>query len=184
MMKTVCILLISINMFTLLLCSNAESIVFEDTKQAVISFVGPDQIFQTWIELTSEQKQSLAENHNWTNVADRYKFYYSKSKSGDPEAYAIVLIDILPACDGVHKYCVGIDKEGNILGVKILELSCDRSYMISSASFLYQFSAYNIENGQEKQKRYDAITGATQSTDLTRDVVMRALELFIILKSK
>ncbi|MFA6008730.1 MAG: hypothetical protein WC799_02015 [Desulfobacteraceae bacterium] len=65
--------------------------------------------------------------------------------------------------------------------MSILELTCDRSYCINTRSFLTQFKQFDVHNIEKKAKTYDAMSGATLSTDLTRDIAKRALGLMALM---
>jgi hypothetical protein len=109
---------------------------------------------------------------------------YVKGKNGTPQRYAFILSDRLAVCGGLHKYCVTIDAVGRVADVRILELTCDRSYCINTRLFLSQFKEFDVHNHGRKAKGYDAISGATQSTDLTSAIVRRALMLYHIGKAQ
>lgn len=159
--------------------SNALS--YSSVKDAVVSFMGEGRkIYQTNIDISPDIKKKFKKELQWETSSDRIKVFYSKTEDGSPEAYAFVLSDRLPQCGGLHKYCIKISSEGQVEGVKILELTCDRSYCINNKAFLNQFKSFNSTNIDKN--KYDAISGATLSTDLTLNVVRRALMLYNILK--
>ncbi len=154
-------------------------------KDAVISSLGPGKkIYQKFVTISASDEIWMKKELNWSPPKRKYKVFYVKSNDGSPEKYAVVLEDVLSICGGLHKYSVTIDKYGAVDNVKILELTCDRSYCINVRSFLSQFEEFNIHNHKEKGMNYDAISGATLSTDLTRDIVRRALVLMAILTNK
>ncbi|MCP4747254.1 MAG: FMN-binding protein [Desulfobacteraceae bacterium] len=158
---------------------------YSSVKEAVTDFLGKDKKpYQTYIDLTPDKKVLFKKEISWIPAKDRYKVYYSKADNGKPADYVYVLSDKLKICGGLHKYCVKVSTEGKVEGVKITDLTCERSYCINSKSFLSQFKNFDITNSKQKAKSYDAISGATQSTDLTRDVVQRALMFHRILKQK
>ncbi|MCP4746282.1 MAG: hypothetical protein GY874_09110 [Desulfobacteraceae bacterium] len=158
---------------------------YSSIKNAVTDYLGKEsKIYQTHIIITPDSKALFKKELGWTPPKSRYKVYYTKSDGGQPYAYVYVLSDKLNACGGLHKYCVKISAEGKIEGISIIELTCDRSYCINSKAFLAQFKRFDLTNARVKAKNYDAISGATQSTDLTRDVVLRALMLHRILNEQ
>lgn len=159
----------------------SNALTYSSVKDAVVSFMGEGKkIYQTRIDITPDLKQMFAKELKWEPQESSIKVFYNKNADGDAEAYAFVLSDRLPQCGGLHKYCIKISSKGEIEGVKIIELTCDRSYCINTKSFLNQFKSFNSTNAEQKQ--YDAISGATYSTDLTYNIVRRALMLYNILK--
>jgi hypothetical protein len=159
----------------------SHAIVYSTVKDAVVSFLGEGkEIFQTDINITPEVMQALKKKVEWAPQTGSVKVYYSKGKDGSVEAYAFVLSEKLEICGGLHKYCIKMSSKGQVEGVKILELTCDRSYAINTKAFLNQFRSINTTNAGSV--KYDAVTGATLSTHLTGDVVCRAVALFDLLK--
>ncbi|MGD9211097.1 MAG: FMN-binding protein [Desulfobacteraceae bacterium] len=159
----------------------SNALTYSSVKDAVVDFMGEGQkIYQTSIEITPDIKQTLKKELEWNPQKDSIKVYYNKTDDGTVDSYAFVLSEKLKLCGGLHKYCVKISAKGEVEGVKILELTCDRSYCINTKAFLNQFKAFNSVNAN--QKKYDTISGATLSTNLTQNIVRRALYLYNILK--
>lgn len=159
----------------------SNALTYSSVKDAVVSFLGDGKkIYQTSIDITPDIKQMFAKELKWEPQESSIKVFFDKNADGDPDAYVFVLSDRLPQCGGLHKYCIKISSKGQVEGVKILELTCDRSYGINTKSFLNQFKSLNSTNAE--QKKYDAISGATYSTDLTYNIVRRALMLYNVLK--
>jgi hypothetical protein len=159
----------------------SNALTYSSVKDAVVSFMGEGKkIYQTSIDITPDIKQMFAKELKWEPQESSIKVYYSKNADDVAEDYAFVLSDRLPQCGGLHKYCIKVSSKGQVEGVKILELTCDRSYCINTKSFLNQFKSFNSTNA--KQEKYDAISGATYSTNLTYNIVRRTLMLYNILK--
>jgi hypothetical protein len=174
----VSVLIFLIIMFT---AGVSNALVYSSVKDAVVSFLGEGrEVFQTGINITPEVKQMLKKKLEWEVLDSSIKAYYSKKQDGTVDAYAFILSEKLAVCGGVHKYCIKVSSNGQVEGVKILELTCDRSYCINTKAFLNHFKAFNTANADKM--KYDAITGATLSTHLTHNVVRRALVLFSLLK--
>jgi Na+-translocating ferredoxin:NAD+ oxidoreductase RnfG subunit len=150
-------------------------------KDAVVSFLGDaSKIYEKDMQLTSEIKRALKQKLYWEPKESTIKVYYSKTPSGAVAAYAFVLSDTLMQCGGRHKYCVKVSSQGQVEGVKVLELTCYRSFAISNERYLDKFKIMNTTNADKT--KIDAITGATISSKLTVMVVRRALALFELLK--
>lgn len=155
--------------------------IYTSVEDGVSSMLGEDrEIYQTDINITADVKQVLSGKLGWTPSDSSIKVYYSKAGNGAVEAYAFVLTEILARCGGTHKYCIKVSSAGQVEGVQILELNCHHSFGINSEWFLDQFEALNVSNADST--RIDAVTRATMSSDLTYDVVRRALALFEVLE--
>lgn len=175
-------LLILASCLGLFSASPSQAVVYSPVKDAVIKVLGKDhKIFQTNITITPEAEAYLKKSLNWSPDKKSYKAYYSKTADGKPQRYAFILSDKLELCGGIHKYCIAINADGTVYDVSVLELTCDRSYCINTRSFLSQFKGFDTHNHAKKAKAYDAMSGATLSTDLTRDIVQRALALMSIM---
>jgi hypothetical protein len=146
------------------------------TKDGVASLLGEGETYQKDIALTTDLKKVLKEKLSWEPQDTSIKVYYSKTKAGAIEAYAFVLSDILARCGGTHKYCIKVSSKGQVEGVKILELNCHHSFGLNNEVYLNQFKTMNTENADTAQ--IDALTRVTLSSQLTHNVVRRALILF------
>jgi hypothetical protein len=154
-----------------------QSQVYATVEEGVSSLLGSDRkIFEKEIDITGDAKQMLKNKTGWAPSESSIKVYYSKSPEGSVEAYAFVLSEILAKCGGTHKYCIKISSEGVVEGVDILELNCHHSYGVNNEWFLNQFDGLTTET--LGSTRIDAVTRATLSSNLTKDVVLHALALF------
>lgn len=151
------------------------------TKDGVASLLGDGEIYQKEIEFTEDVKNLLKEKVGWEPQDSNIKYYYTRSEDGAVDAYAFVLTEILQRCGGTHKYCIKISSEGQVEGVKILELNCHHSFGINSDSFLNQFKSMDTTNADTVH--IDGVTRTTLSSDLTYWVVRRSLVLFNMVKN-
>ncbi|MGD9223605.1 MAG: FMN-binding protein, partial [Desulfobacteraceae bacterium] len=166
----------------LLTAKTSSALTINTSKDTVIGFLGKGQkIYQKHIELTPEHMKQFTTRLGWTPDRTKYKAYYSKSDGQSVDAYVFILEDTLKACGGLHKYGIKVSAKGEVTGIKIIELTCDRSYCINNKAFLRQFKSFNSANAKDKAKTYDAMSGATLSTDLTLHIVRRALLLYEII---
>jgi hypothetical protein len=179
--KKVMLVLYGVLLAGLLTAKISSALTINTSKDTVIGFLGKGQkIYQKYIELTPDHIKQFTTRLGWTPDRTKYKAYYSKSDNQSVDAYVFILEDKLPACGGIHKYGIKVSAKGEVTGIKIMELTCDRSYCINNKAFLRQFKSFNTANAKDKAKTYDAISGATLSTDLTLHIVRRALLLFEI----
>jgi Na+-translocating ferredoxin:NAD+ oxidoreductase RnfG subunit len=177
--KTIISVLIFLIITTTAGVANAQKSI--PTKDAVVSFLGnASKIYEKDMLLTPDIRKTLKQKLYWEPKESSIKVYYSKTPSGAVEAYAFVLSDTLMQCGGRHKYCIKVSSKGQVEGVKVLELTCYRSFAISNERYLDKFKVMNTTNADKT--KVDAITGATISSKLTVMVVRRALALFELLK--
>jgi hypothetical protein len=159
----------------------AEAQISYSVKDAVVSFLGDKrEIYQNYIKVTMDVKQTLEEKLWWEPQESRIKIYYSRTKDGAIDAYVFVLSDTLLKCGGQHRYCIKVSSKGQIEGVKILKLTCPYSFPINNERFLSRLKLVNATNADNKS--VDGVTGATISSKLTVMVARRALLLFELLK--
>ncbi len=161
-----------------------QALTYYSAKDAVTSSLGGGKIFQKKIAITPEISRALQADPGWTPEKTAYKAYYVKDADGKPAKYAFILSDRLEICGGLHKYCVAVSAAGVVEDVKILELTCDRSYCVNSKAYLAKYKGFDDTVTPEKAKKYNAVTGATLSTELTTKIVRRALALFHLVAGK
>jgi len=160
-----------------------QSQIYATVEDSVSSLLGADrEIYQKTIDITDDVKQMLKSKCGWTPDDSSIKAYYSKTREDAVEAYAFVLTELLPKCGGAHKYCIKVSANGEVGGVQILELNCHHSYGVNSQWFLDQFKGVTAEH--LGNTRIDAVTRATLSSDLTKDVVLHALALFEVAEGR
>jgi hypothetical protein len=109
-----------------------------------------------------------------------YTFYVGRDASGAATAYILILEQYWRTC--YHKYAIGIEPDGKVKDVVILELNCRFAYPINRKPFLKQFKGKQAEPGKkvpvEVGEDVDAVTGATLSSATTAMVTRRALALY------
>jgi hypothetical protein len=159
----------------------AEAQISYSVKDAVVSFLGEGrEIYQNYIKLNTDVKQTLQEKLWWEPQESRIKIYYSKTREGAIDSYVFVLSDTLLKCGGQHRYCIKVSSKGQVEGVKILNLTCPYSFPINNERFLSRLKLLNTANTDSKT--IDGVTGATISSKLTVMMTRRALLLFELLK--
>ncbi len=160
---------------------SADAQISYSVKDAVVSFLGEGStVYQNYIKVTPDLKQTLEEKLWWEPQESRIKIYYSKTQGGAIDAYVFVLSDTLLKCGGQHRYCIKVSSKGQVEGVKILKLTCPYSFPINNERFLDRLKLLNDTNADTKS--IDGITGATISSKLTVMMTRRALLLFDLLK--
>jgi len=159
--------------------SPVKGVKYRSVKEAVQKITGEDKkIYQKVFELTPEMRSNLKAELNWNPNKDAFKFYYSKDSAGNPENYAILLDEAINTGACFHKFCIGISKSGEIISMDVVELNCQYAFPLNDQRFLRQFQGCNIQNYTSCGDKINAITGATQSSDLVKEFSKRALVLF------
>jgi hypothetical protein len=109
-----------------------------------------------------------------------YTFYVGRDANGAATAYILILEQYWRTC--YHKYAIGIEPDGKIKDIVVVELNCRFAYPINRKSFLKQFKDKKVERGQkvpvEVGDDIDAVSGATVSSATTAMVTRRALALY------
>lgn len=109
-----------------------------------------------------------------------YTFYVARDASGAATAYILILEQYWRTC--YHKFAIGIEPDGKVKDVVILELNCRFAYPINRKPFLKQFKGKKADPGKkvpvEVGEDVDAVTGATLSSATTAIVTRRALALY------
>lgn len=109
-----------------------------------------------------------------------YTFYVGRDASGTASVYILILEQYWRTC--YHKYAIGIEPDGKIKDVVIVELNCRFAYPINRKPFLKQFKGKQAQPGKkvpvEIGEDVDGVSGATLSSVTTAIVTRRALALY------
>ena len=109
-----------------------------------------------------------------------YTVYIGRSASNKVNTYILILEQYWRTC--YHKYAIGIELNGKIKEVIVVELNCRFATPINRKSFLKQFKGKKTPPGKPVPIKVghdiDAISGATVSSEVTAIVSRRALALF------
>ncbi len=81
-------------------------------------------------------------------------------------------------------FMVGIDKEGEVLEVRVLEYREMRGRQIKRRSFLRQFKGKTIKSLLRIGRDIDAVTGATISSEAVAAAVKKSLKIVEYLSTK
>lgn len=109
-----------------------------------------------------------------------YTVYIGRDSSNKANIYILVLEQYWRTCH--HKYAIGIEPNGKIKEVVVVELNCRFANPINRKSFLKQFKEKKAPHGKpvpiKLGQDIDVVTGATMSSEATTIVSRRALALF------
>ena len=120
------------------------------------------------------------EDFKETLPAGPYTVYIGRGASNKVNVYILILEQYWRTC--YHKYAIGIEPNGKIKEVIVVELNCRFATPINRKSFLKQFKGKKAPPGKPVPIKVghdiDAISGATVSSEVTAIVSRRALALF------
>ncbi len=109
-----------------------------------------------------------------------YTVYIGRDASNKVNMYILILEQYWRTC--YHKYAIGIEPNGEIKEVIVVELNCRFATPINRKSFLKQFKGKKAPPGKPVPIKVghdiDAISGATVSSEVTAIVSRRSLALF------
>lgn len=180
---------------TVAFVDQAAAIKYMSLKEAIKYFMPagskPSQVSKTIPDDKFEEIKNKFNLKSTTDFKEKiskgpYTFYVSRDDAGNATMYILILEQYWRTC--YHKYAVGIEPNGNVKEIVIVELNCPYAYPINKKSFLGQFKGKNASAGKqgaiEVGHGVDAISGATASSDATAIVTRRALALFELFFSK
>jgi hypothetical protein len=109
-----------------------------------------------------------------------YTFYVGRDANSTATVYILILEQYWRTC--YHKYAIGIEPDGKVKDIVVLELNCRFAYPVNRKPFLKQFKDKKAERGKkvpvEVGEDIDAVSGATLSSVTTAIVTRRALALY------
>lgn len=124
------------------------------------------------LQSTEDFKETLSEGP--------YTVYIGRDASNNANMYILILEQYWRTC--YHKYAIGIEPNGKIKEVVVVELNCRFANPINRKSFLKQFKDKKATPGKPVPIKVgddvDIVSGATMSSQVTAIVSRRALALF------
>ncbi|MDJ0761496.1 MAG: FMN-binding protein [Myxococcota bacterium] len=149
----------------------------EGSKLSKVSKTIPDDKFEA-----TKKRFRLKKSTDFKEKISKgpYTIYVGRDAGGSAKMYILMLDQYWRTC--YHKYAIGIEPNGTVKEVVVVDLNCKFAYPINRKSFLKQFKGKNASNRSkapvEVGKDIDAVSGATASSDATAIVTRRALALF------
>lgn len=121
-------------------------------------------------------KTTQAYKSSATVSGEKVDVYYSKSKAGQAERFAVIQKKIYePNC--THTWVIGVDsKSGKVDDIQIVEMSCHHAFPTKEASFLSQFKGRGPASLSTLKDKTQTIAKATGSSLLTADAVITAIK--------
>jgi hypothetical protein len=121
-----------------------------------------------------------SEDFKETLPAGPYTFYIGRDAAGKVNMYVVILEQYWHTC--YHKYAIGIEPDGKIKEIVVVELNCRFAAAVNRKTFLKQFSGKSASPGKtvpiDVGHDVDAVSGATMSSQVTAIVARRALALY------
>ncbi len=160
--------------------SPAVALKYMSIKQAVTRFLPSGaKITKITKTVTPEIRKRLESDYGWKPDQDQYTFYVGRDSGGDVKAYVMIVPELFGTC--FHKYAIGLDPDGEVIDVAIVELSCPRAMPVNRRSFLKQFKHKTHKDALTTNADVDAVTGATLSSETTARATRKATSLYNLL---
>jgi hypothetical protein len=161
----------------LLLAGPAAALKYMSVEQAVRQFLPSDaKVTKITLSVTPEIRTRLIRDYGWKPDKDKYTFYVGRNGDGQVAAYVMIVPEIFGTC--FHKYAIGLNPDGEVLDVAIVELSCPRAMPVNRRSFLKQFMHKTHKDALTTNADVDAVTGATLSSETTARATRKAVSLY------
>ncbi len=141
------------------------------------------KLYKEVVQLTKVQAKHL----NKTYDADYRKnekltIYFTKDESETITAYAIVLEDILWEYVAYHKWALGYTPQGELRGIRIINLTDEYTFDMPDPRFLKQFDGL-MPADIKMPGNVDAMTSATMSSELLVSSTFKAWEIIQFLNN-
>jgi hypothetical protein len=162
---------------------------FMGLKEAIKYFLPPGSKVSKVSKSIPKDKYKMVEKRFRLRSTDDFKealpvgpytVYIGRDASQKANMYILVLEQYWRTCH--HKYAIGIEPNGKIKEVVVVELNCRFANPINRKSFLKQFKDKSATPGKpvpiDVGHDIDAVSGATMSSEVTAIVSRRALALF------
>jgi Na+-translocating ferredoxin:NAD+ oxidoreductase RnfG subunit len=155
--------------------AQAQTYLTED--QAVNILFPNDHLEPRWMELTPDEAKAIAKTAKQKGLDSRVRVYWGPGKE------AVVIDHVL----GKHElitYAVGIDANGQVKGIEILDYRETYGSQIRDAEWRQNFVGKSRKDPVELDEDIPNISGATLSSKHITDGVRRVLVTYDTLKAK
>lgn len=132
-----------------------------------------DQAFQTTVKIDADQAKRLGGGYR---AGESFTVYYTKGPSGAVTGRALELKEVLVKYGVLHRWVIGFRPDGTVSAVVVTRLGDAHAFPVSDKRFLAQFGGKSPA-GLQLGSGVDAMTGATESSQLLVDSVVRAQNL-------
>jgi hypothetical protein len=146
---------------------------FTPLGQALKQALPPDQAYQTILRIDTDQARQLSGGYR---AGESFTVYYTKNAAGTVTGRAIELKEILVKYGVLHRWVIGLRPDGSLSAVVVTRLGDAHAFPVADPRFLGQFPG-KPATGLALGSHLDAMTGATESSQLLVDSIGRARAL-------
>jgi hypothetical protein len=129
-----------------------------------------DQAYQTTLKIDADQSRQLAGGFR---AGESFTVYYTKNAAGSVTGRAVELKEILVKYGVLHRWVIGLRPDGTLSAVVVTRLGDAHAFPVADKKFQAQFSGKGVA-GLALGTTVDAMTGATESSQLLVDSIGRA----------
>jgi hypothetical protein len=86
--------------------------------------------------------------------------------------------------DCTHTWAIGVDGEGKITEIRVIEMKCPHAFPCKTASFLDQYKGKGPADADKLEDDVDTVAKATYTANYTTDVARRSIKAFQALKGQ
>jgi hypothetical protein len=146
---------------------SAGAVRYESKKKALKEiFKNHSTVMKKDVKLSIEDAADINDKFGGGHrKGEKFSIYYARNDAGEPELYAITMLEILEKYMAYHTWVVVFDSEFTIQKVVMIELTDEYTFGMSSPLFLDQFSGKKAAECVIAES-VDAVSGATMSSEL------------------
>lgn len=161
-MKTIAVLILMLS-----LAVSLHALKVAQLKDALKTALPAGKAFKTEITLTDETVAAMNAKFNSDYFkGEKFTIYSSKDEKGKILGYAVYMVEVLTKYNTYHRWVFAFDDKKNYQNVFLLEMTDEWSQRINNAAFLKQFRNVKDINKLKVNDTIDAVTTATESTEL------------------
>ena len=161
-----------------IISQNAYAIVYLDEQQAQQAIFGKAKMTKNFITLTADQKKEI-EKKSGMDVR-----HGGEIKMWNVEGGSTFVIDEVLGKHEFITYAIGINKDGSVKGIEIMNYNETYGYQIREESWRQQFIGKTAADKFKLNSDIKNISGATLSCKHISDGVRRVLDTYDLLSKK
>ena len=164
---------------------NLSALQYIKKGEALKMLLPADQkLYKEKIKITKDQAAYLNDEYNGDYIkGEKFIIYFSRNEDGDITDYAVLMTEIIYEYSAYHIFAIGFNGDKSVKEVIIVELTDEVVYIMNNELFLDQFKDSRPEE-LELSENIDAVTGATESSELLILSIKKARYLIDLLEVK
>jgi Na+-translocating ferredoxin:NAD+ oxidoreductase RnfG subunit len=167
-----------VSAFALLLAPAVHGEALSTPKDALKQLLGgAAKVFKTDATATPDEAKQLKDG--WAVQDASATFYLGKSADGATQSAAVIVTD--QGKEGPITAAVGLNAQGAITNIVLIDFSESRGKPASAPAFLKQFSGKDASNRFKLGTDIDGVSGATYTSAAMASIARRATALYKVL---